>query len=441
MPSVVVIGAQWGDEGKGKVVDILAEEADVIVRFQGGSNAGHTIVVGGEKIVLHLIPSGILYPEKKCVIGNGVVIDPAELLEEMELLRKKGFLEDPAQLLISEAAHVVLPYHKLLDKAKEGLRKRPLGTTLRGIGPAYEDKVSRVGLRMGDLLREEVLREKLESALSEKNLLLQKLYGLKPLELAPLLEELLFYGEKLSRNIVNTSLYLHEQISKGKKVLFEGAQGTLLDVDHGTYPFVTSSNTVAGSACCGAGIGPTQVDFVLGVVKAYSTRVGEGPFPTELRDALGDHLREKGGEYGATTGRPRRCGWFDAVAVKHAIRVNGMGGVALTKLDVLTGLKKLKICVAYEVDQKVTDVFPYSTEELYRCKPVYEEMEGWTEDLRGKRSWGELPLQVKRYAERIQELLGVPLLLLSLGPSREETVALGTPFSFVRATSALDMQR
>lgn len=441
MPCVVVIGAQWGDEGKGKIVDILAEEADVIVRFQGGSNAGHTIVVGGEKIVLHLIPSGILYPGKRCVIGNGVVIDPAELLEEMELLRKKGFLEDPTQLLISEAAHVVLPYHKLLDKAKEGVRKRPLGTTLRGIGPAYEDKVSRVGLRMGDLLKEEVLREKLENALREKNLLLQKLYGLKPLELAPLLEELLLYGEKLSRNIVNTSLYLQEQISKGKKVLFEGAQGTLLDVDHGTYPFVTSSNTVAGSACCGAGIGPTQVDFVLGVVKAYSTRVGEGPFPTELKDTLGEHLRERGGEYGATTGRPRRCGWFDAVAVKHAIRVNGMGAVALTKLDVLTGLKKLKICVAYEVDQRTTDVFPYSTEELYRCKPIYEEMEGWTEDLRGKRSWEELPLQVRRYVERIQELLGVPFLLLSLGPSREETVSLGTPFCFVRATSVAGTQR
>lgn len=441
MPCVVVVGAQWGDEGKGKVVDLLAEEADVIVRFQGGSNAGHTIVVGGEKIVLHLIPSGILYPEKRCVIGNGVVIDPAELLEEMELLRKKGFLEDPTQLLISEAAHVVLPYHKLLDKAKEGVRKRPLGTTLRGIGPAYEDKVSRIGLRMGDLLREEVLREKLENALREKNLLLQKLYGLKPLELEPLLEELLFYGEKLSRNIVNTSLYLQEEISKGKKVLFEGAQGTLLDVDHGTYPFVTSSNTVAGSACCGAGIGPTQVEFVLGVVKAYSTRVGEGPFPTELKDTLGEYLRERGGEYGATTGRPRRCGWFDAVAVKHAIRVNGMGGVALTKLDVLTGLKRLKICVAYEVDQRTTDVFPYSTEELYKCRPVYEEMEGWTEDLRGKRSWEELPPQVRRYVERIQEILGVPLLLLSLGPSREETVSLGTPFSYVRATSASGMQR
>lgn len=441
MPCVVVIGAQWGDEGKGKIVDILAEEADVIVRFQGGSNAGHTIVVGGEKIVLHLIPSGILYPGKRCVIGNGVVIDPTELLEEMEFLRKKGFLKDPAQLLISEAAHVVLPYHKLLDKAKEGVRKKPLGTTLRGIGPAYEDKVSRIGLRMGDLLKEEVLREKLENALREKNLLLQKLYGLKPLELTPLLEELLLYGEKLRHNIVNTSLYLQEEISKGKKVLFEGAQGTLLDVDHGTYPFVTSSNTVAGSACCGAGIGPTQVDFVLGVVKAYSTRVGEGPFPTELRNAFGEHLREKGGEYGATTGRPRRCGWFDAVAVKHAIRVNGMGGLALTKLDVLTGLKRLKICVAYEVDQRTTDVFPYSTEELYRCKPVYEEMEGWTEDLRGKRSWEELPIQVRRYVEKIQELLGVPLLLISLGPSREETVSLRTPFSFVRATSVLGTQR
>ncbi len=428
MPCVVLVGAQWGDEGKGKIVDLLAEGADIIVRFQGGSNAGHTLVVDGERVVFHLVPSGILHPGKICVIGNGVVVDPEELLKEMDFLKERGFLRDPSQLLVSDSAHVVMPYHKLLDGAKESLRKKPIGTTRRGIGPAYEDKVSRAGIRMGDLLREDILREKLEAVLEEKNLWLTKVLGQGPLELEPLLGLLLHYGERLRPHICNTSLFLHREISRGKKVLFEGAQGTLLDVDHGTYPYVTSSNTVAGSACCGAGIGPTQIDRVLGVAKAYSTRVGGGPFPTELSDPLGDYLRQKGGEYGATTGRPRRCGWFDVVAVRHSIRVNGMGGLVLTKLDTLSGVETLKICTAYDLEGERIEEFPNSAELLSRCRPIYEELPGWKDELRGVTSLGELPAAARRYIERIGELLEIPLYLVSTGPRREETILLRDPF-------------
>ncbi|HEX16391.1 MAG TPA: adenylosuccinate synthase [Deltaproteobacteria bacterium] len=429
MPCVVVVGSQWGDEGKGKIVDLLAEDADVIVRFQGGSNAGHTLVVGGEKFVFHLIPSGILRPEKRCVIGNGVVVDPEELLREIQELKSRGYLQEDAQLLVSEAAQVVMPYHKAIDRGREGRSSKPLGTTGRGIGPAYEDKVGRVGIRVGDLLREDVLREKLSRALEEKNPYISRVLGGDPLELEPLLESLLSYGAKLRPYITNTSLFLAEEITKGRKILFEGAQGALLDVDHGTYPYVTSSNTVAGNACCGAGIGPTQIDFVLGVVKAYTTRVGGGPFPTELRDATGEYLRERGAEYGATTGRPRRCGWFDAVAVRHAIRVNGMGGLALTKLDTLTGLRTVKICTAYRLEGRVLEEFPGGAELVARCEPIYEEMEGWEEDLKGKRSLEEFPPAARRYVERLEELLRVPFYLISVGAERQETLFLRDPFS------------
>lgn len=429
MPCVVIVGAQWGDEGKGKVIDLYAREADIIVRFQGGSNAGHTLVVDGQKVVFHLVPSGILHPGKVCIIGNGVVVDLEELLKEMDFLRQKGYLEDPRRLLISDCAHVVMPYHRLRDEAKESLRKRPIGTTKRGIGPAYEDKVARIGIRIGDLLREEVLKAKLEAALEEVNPWITKILGGPPLELEGLLGLMLDYGHRLKPHICNTSLYLSQEIRKGRRVLFEGAQGTLLDVDHGTYPYVTSSNTVAGAACCGAGIGPTQIDLVLGVVKAYSTRVGEGPFPTELKDPLGDYLRERGGEYGATTGRPRRCGWFDAVAVRHAVRVNGMEGVVLTKLDTLSGLETLKICTAYEFEGERLEEFPTSAEVLARCRPLYEELPGWKKELRGARGLEDLPLEAKRYVDRLQELLGIPFYAISTGPGRSETIELRSPFS------------
>lgn len=429
MPCVVVVGAQWGDEGKGKVIDLYARQADIIVRFQGGSNAGHTLVVDGQKVIFHLVPSGILHPGKVCVIGNGVVVDPSELLKEMEFLRERGYLDDPSRLLISDCAHVVMPYHRLRDEAKESLKKRPIGTTKRGIGPAYEDKVARIGIRMGDLLREEVLREKLEAVLAEVNLWVTRVLGESPLEVEPLMGLLLEYGQRLRPHICNTSLYLSREIQKGKKVLFEGAQGTLLDVDHGTYPYVTSSNTTAGAACCGSGIGPTQIDLVLGVVKAYATRVGEGPFPTELRDPVGDYLREKGGEYGATTGRPRRCGWFDAVAVRHAIRVNGMGGVVLTKLDTLSGLESVKICTAYDLEGERLEEFPTSAEVLARCRPLYEELPGWKGELRGARDLEDFPAEARRYLERLQELLGIPFFAISTGPGRSDTIELRSPFS------------
>jgi adenylosuccinate synthase len=430
MPSIVIIGAQWGDEGKGKVVDLLSEKVDIVVRFQGGANAGHTLVVKGEKIVLHLIPSGILYPDKVCLIGDGVVIDPEELLKEIEFLTERGYLDDPSRLLISQKAHLVMPYHKLFDALRESRRKKPIGTTRRGIGPAYEDKVARLGIRMGDLLEEEILREKVEALLEEKNLILKHVFGKPPFKAQDLYALLLEYGEKLRPFICDTSLFLYQKLKEGKRVLFEGAQGTLLDVDHGTYPFVTSCNTVSANACCGSGIGPKQIDLVLGVVKSYMTRVGEGPFPTELQDSTGDFLREKGNEYGVTTGRPRRCGWFDAVAVRYALRVNGADGVILTKLDTLSGLERLKICVAYELKGKRVEEFPASSELLFRCVPIYEELPGWKEDLRGKRSLEELPSEARRYLERLSELLEVPLFLISTGPERDDVIYLRDPFTF-----------
>jgi adenylosuccinate synthase len=427
MACVVIVGTQWGDEGKGKIIDLLAEFADVIVRFQGGSNAGHTLVVKGEKFVFHLIPSGILHKGKRCIIGNGVVVDPQILIEEIDGLKEKGYLQDDSQFLLSEEAHVIFPYHKMIDKGRERIRSGEIGTTGRGIGPAYEDKVSRDGIRVVDFAEEEVFRGKLEENLAQKNYYLTHVLGEKGLELEPLYQEYMKYGERLRKYVTNTSLFLAQAIKKGEKILFEGAQGSLLDVDHGTYPYVTSSSTVAGNACAGAGIGPTQIDLVMGVCKAYTTRVGSGPFPTELSDEIGEMLREKGGEYGATTGRPRRCGWFDAVVVNHAVRVNGLGSLVITKLDTLTGLKKIKVCTAYRLEDKMITEFPASTELVARCQPVYEELEGWEEELSEAKEISQLPPAAQRYLARIEELTQTPIHIVSVGAQRDETIIRHNP--------------
>jgi adenylosuccinate synthase len=427
MACVVVVGTQWGDEGKGKIIDLLAEFADVIVRFQGGSNAGHTLVVQGEKFVFHLIPSGILHKGKRCVIGNGVVVDPQVLIEEIDGLKKKGYLQDDSQFLLSEEAHVIFPYHKRIDIGRERIRSGKIGTTGRGIGPAYEDKVARDGIRFIDFFEEEILRKKLEENLAQKNYYLTHVLGEEGFELEPLYQEYMKYGKRLHSHITNTSHFLAQQINEKKKILFEGAQGTLLDVDHGTYPYVTSSNTVAGNACAGAGIGPTQIDLVMGVSKAYTTRVGSGPFPTELFDEIGEMLREKGGEYGATTGRPRRCGWFDAVVVRHAVRVNGLGGLVITKLDTLTGLKTLKVCTGYRLDDKMITEFPASAELAARCQPVYEELQGWEDEISGVKEFSQLPQSAQRYLKRIEELTQTPIHIVSVGAQRDETIIRHNP--------------
>ncbi len=428
MASVVIVGTQWGDEGKGKIIDLLAEFADVIVRFQGGSNAGHTLVVGGEKFVFHLIPSGILHRGKRCIIGNGVVVDPQVLIDEIDQVKEKGYLQDDAQLLLSEQAHVIFPYHKMIDKGRERIRGGLIGTTGRGIGPAYEDKAARDGIRFIDFSEEEIFRRKLEENLAQKNYYLTHVLGEEGLELEPLYQEYMKYGKRLHTHITDTSLFLAQQIKEGKKILFEGAQGTLLDVEHGTYPYVTSSSTVAGNACAGAGVGPTQIDFVMGVSKAYTTRVGGGPFPTELSDETGEMLRKKGGEYGATTGRPRRCGWFDAVVVRHAVRVNGLGGLTITKLDTLSGLKTIKVCTAYRVGEDVVTEFPASSELVARCKPMYEELEGWEEEIGGATEFSQLPQSAQRYLERIEELTQTPIHIVSVGAQRDETIIRHNPF-------------
>jgi len=429
MACVIVVGTQWGDEGKGKIIDLLAEHADVIVRFQGGNNAGHTLVVKGEKFVFHLIPSGILHQGKRCIIGNGVVVDPQVLIEEIDNVKKKGYLQDDSQFLLSEEAHLIFPYHKQIDSGRERIRSGKIGTTGRGIGPAYEDRVSRDGIRFIDLTDEAVFRDKLEENLAQKNYYLTQVLGEKGLELEPLYQEYMRYGERLRRHITNTSVFISQQIQEGKKVLFEGAQGTLLDVDHGTYPYVTSSNTVAGNACAGSGIGPTQIDGVVGVTKAYTTRVGGGPFPTELSDETGAMLRERGGEYGATTGRPRRCGWFDAVVVRHAVRVNGLGGLAITKLDTLTGLKTIKVCTAYQVGNDRITEFPAGAETVARCEPIYEELEGWDEEISAAKEVSQLPPAAQRYVKRLEELTQTPPYIVSVGPQRDETIIRHNPLS------------
>ncbi|MFQ5904857.1 MAG: adenylosuccinate synthase, partial [Candidatus Binatia bacterium] len=393
MANVAVIGAQWGDEGKGKIVDLFTQNADIVVRFQGGNNAGHTLVVEREKTVLHLIPSGALHPNKLCVIGNGVVVDPEVLLEEIRGLKERGYLLDDPLLRISEDAHLIMPYHKSIDRARERLRgKGKIGTTGRGIGPAYEDKVARTGIRFIDLLDEETFREKLRYNIEEKNIYLKAILKEKTLDFKGIHDAYCGYRERLKGYVTNTALLLDREIKAGKRVLFEGAQGTLLDVDHGTYPFVTSSNTVIGGVCTGAGVGPQNIHQIIGISKAYTTRVGSGPFPTELKGPEGEKLKQEGDEFGATTGRPRRCGWFDAVGVRHAVRINGMTGIALTKLDVLTGFKKIRVCTAYRSDGKTYREFPSSLRVLERAEPVWEEMGGWDTSLSGARKLSDLPI-------------------------------------------------
>jgi adenylosuccinate synthase len=426
MANVVIVGAQWGDEGKGKIVDLLTRDADLVVRFQGGSNAGHTIVLKGEKFVFHLIPSGILYKNKKCIIGNGVVLDPAVLLEEIDEIKKRGYFKDDSQLMISEETHLILPYHRRVDVAREKTFK--IGTTGRGIGPAYEDKVARCGIRMVDLVDEKVFREKLETNLIHKNAYLVQILKEKGFEFSEVFDEYLQYKNRLEKYVKNTSLILHEEIKKGKHVLFEGAQGALLDLDHGTYPYITSSNTVAGNACAGSGIGPTMIDSVMGVAKAYTTRVGEGPFPTELQDELGDKIRQRGGEYGATTGRPRRCGWFDAVVVNHSVRVSGIREMVITKLDVLNDFDIIKICVGYRVNGKVFQHVPSNLDILKRCEPVYEELGGWKAEIKKARNFKDLPLKAQQYLKRIEKLIGIKIAIVSVGSERNETIEVKIPF-------------
>jgi adenylosuccinate synthase len=427
--SVIVLGAQWGDEGKGKIVDIYSEFSDTIVRPTGGNNAGHTLVVKGEKFIFHLIPSGILHPGKKCVIANGVVIDPKVLLMEIDRLKERGYLKDDAQLKVGLLANIILPYHILLDKAREEkLGDRKIGTTARGIGPCYEDKIARVGIRACDLLRPESFAEKLRANLEAKNFLLKNYFGGEEVPFQRTCDEYLAYGERLKTYLIDTSLFINDEIAQGAKVLFEGAQGTLLDIDHGTYPFVTSTNTTAGGACTGSGVGPTKIGAVIGVSKAYATRVGGGPFPTEMFDEEGQKIRDRGNEYGSTTGRPRRCGWFDAPVVRYANRLNGLAGVALTKLDVLSGLPSVKVCVAYEIDGVRRDQVPLLLAEFAAAKPVYEQLEGWKEDISTAREFDDLPKAARKYVRKIEEITAVEVALVSVGPDRNQTIVRRNPF-------------
>jgi len=420
MPATVVIGAQWGDEGKGKVANLLAKDADVIVRYQGGNNAGHTIVIGDEKFALSLVPSGVLYPTVTPVIGNGCVVDPHVLLAEMETLRGRGV--DPDNLRLSGNAHLIMPYHRKLDAVKERfLGSNQIGTTRKGIGPAYTDKHSRQGIRVQDLFDPDILASKLEISLREKNQMLTRIYNTLPMDLDPIVEEYLGYAEQLAPYVTDTSLLVWKAIRNDEKIVFEGAQGVMLDVDHGTYPFVTSSNTVSGGATAGAGVGPKDIDSVLGIAKAYITRVGTGPFPTELDDEIGARMVEIGGEFGTVTGRRRRCGWLDMVALRYAIRVGGITELAIMKIDVLSGFPTIRIATSYESEGESFDEFPRQQRVLYDCTPVYEDHEGWDEDITGARSMDDLPVTARRYLERIEELAGVPVSMVSVGPDREAT--------------------
>ena len=428
MANVIVVGSQWGDEGKGKIVDLLTPSIDVVVRFQGGANAGHTVIIGEQKTILHLVPSGILHEKCLCIIGNGVVVDPKVLIDEIDGLHQQGYLKDPSRLALSEHAHLVLPYHRLIDQLREeqagGTR---IGTTGRGIGPAYEDKVTRVGVRAGDLVDLAVFRRRMEGVLPIKNRQIEMLGG-KPMGIEELMAQAEEWSSRLSRHVVDAEELVHARIRQGSRILFEGAQGTALDIDHGTYPFVTSSNTVAGGACCGAGVGPTAIDEVLGIAKAYTTRVGNGPFPTELDDAVGERLQTQGREFGATTGRKRRCGWFDAVVVRHAARVNGITMLAITKLDVLSGIDPLRICVAYEIGGKRTERFPANAERFGEITPVYEEMPGFAEDISAVRRFEELPVNAQTYVRRLTELSGAEAAIISVGSERSAHIMIRNPF-------------
>ena len=422
MANVVVIGLQWGDEGKGKIIDLLAEQADIVVRFQGGNNAGHTIVVNGKKHIFHLIPSGILHPEKRCCIGNGVVIDPAVLLEEFKKLEENGVELTPERFLISERAHLIMPYHKAIDLAREAKKgKTKIGTTGRGIGPCYEDKAARTGFRMIDLMDKSFFEKRLKTQIEEKNFYLTQYLKAEGVNFREIAQTYFEYAEKLAPFIGDVARFLWRAKEEGKNILFEGAQGTHLDMDHGTYPYVTSSNTVASSICSGAGFPINAIDTIIGVCKAYTTRVGGGPFPTELTDSLGDYLREKGKEFGATTGRPRRCGWLDLVVVKQAVRLNGVQKLALTKLDVLTGLEEIKVCIGYNYQGKTIDYVPTSFSAIAECRPVYNSFSGWKETLKGK-SWEGLPHTAKVYLEFISDFLGIPISIVSIGSGREEVI-------------------
>jgi len=426
MANIVVVGTQWGDEGKGKMIDLLTQYSDIVVRFQGGNNAGHTVVIKGEKFIFHLLPSGILYEDKKCIIGNGVVLDPAVMLEEITEIKKRGYLKDDSRLMISEGTHLILPYHRRIDVAREQIFK--IGTTGRGIGPAYEDKVARCGIRMVDLLDEKVFRKKLEENLRQKNIYLVQTLKEKGFEFSEIFDEYIHFKKQLEKYVRDISLVLNEEIRNGKHVLFEGAQGALLDLDYGTYPYVTSSNTIAGNACAGSGIGPTLIDSVIGVAKAYTTRVGEGPFPTELRDPLGEKMRKRGEEYGATTGRPRRCGWFDAVVINHSIRINGIKEMTVTKLDVLNEFEKIKICVGYRIHGKTLRHVPSNLEMLKSADPIYEELDGWKTETKGGTSFSDLPPNAQHYIRRIEELTGTKIGMISIGSERNETIGVKNPF-------------
>ncbi|MBI3318338.1 MAG: adenylosuccinate synthase [Candidatus Omnitrophica bacterium] len=420
MPSIVVVGAQWGDEGKGKVIDMLTERADFVVRFQGGNNAGHTVVVGGQEFIMHLIPSGILHRGKFCVIGNGVVVDPLVLLEEIEGLKKRG-IDIDSNLGISDQAHLIFPYHKALDKLKEAkVGPGKIGTTGRGIGPCYTDKASRVGIRVADLLDDELFRRKLKMNVEEKNLLFTRVYEAPPVEFDSIYRDYCLYREKISPYVISAPLLLNRALEQNKTILFEGAQGTWLDIDHGTYPYVTSSSATAGGACVGTGVGPTRIDQVVGVVKAYTTRVGEGPFPTEFPPPLMEQIRAKGKEFGATTGRPRRCGWFDAVLVRHAILVNGISEIAVTKLDVLDNSPRVRICTGYRLSGKTLDHPPAAIDRWPEIEAVYEDHPGWLTDTSEVTSFEDLPPQARRYLKRIEELLRVRISIVSVGSKREQ---------------------
>ncbi|MBQ3171440.1 MAG: adenylosuccinate synthase [Mailhella sp.] len=421
MSNMTIVGAQWGDEGKGKIVDLLTSEVDMVVRFQGGNNAGHTVIVDGKKYVLHVVPSGILHPGKMCIIGNGVVLDPAGFFEEIDALAALGLDVSPERLKISYKTHLIMPYHRAIDGAREGKAKNKIGTTGRGIGPCYEDKKSRVGVRAGDLTDPEVLKAKIEKALEEKNVLFTQLYGMEALDPEKVFNDLMALAPRLVPYLADASSLIMEANAAGQNIMFEGAQGVMLDIDHGTYPFVTSSNVVCDNASIGSGVNAGLIDQRIAIVKAYTTRVGAGPFPTELFDETGDFLRSQGGEFGATTGRPRRCGWLDLVVLREMVRLCDPTTMALTKLDVLTGLKELKVCVAYEYEGKVMQYPPQTPRGLDNVKPVFEVLPGWEEDLTACTSWEQLPENCRRYVERIEDILGVKAGFISVGPDRNQT--------------------
>jgi len=420
--NIVVVGSQWGDEGKGKLIDILSEHSDITVRYQGGNNAGHTVVVGKEEYIFHLLPSAILHKGKVCVIGNGVVIDPKALLKEISDLSRRGIRVGVQRLKISGHAHVVMPYHRILDGLRESKRKNKIGTTGRGIGPCYADKVSRCGIRMIDLLNPRVLQLKLEDNLREKNEIFQKVFNVKGFALKSMYGEYLGHGKKLAPYVCDTALYLNQEMDHKKSVLFEGAQGTFLDIDFGTYPFVTSSNSIAGGLCTGSGVAPTRIDKTIACVKAYTTRVGEGPFPTEFSSSLKNEIRTKGNEFGSTTGRPRRCGWFDSVLVRYSVVINNVDELAIMKLDVLGDLNKIRICTGYKYKGKIYKEFPMDFEVLSNVQPIYEEWRGWQSDISGARSYAQLPASARKYIERLEKLLKVGVKYISIGTKRSEII-------------------